>query len=27
MYYRDNGEDAVLMTLENLDGLSPAEVG
>jgi len=21
MYYRDNGEDAVLMTLENLDGL------
>lgn len=25
MYYRDNGEDAVLMTLENLDGLQYAE--
>ena len=25
MYYRDNGEDAVLMTMENLDGLKYAE--
>ena len=25
-YYRDNGEDAVLMTLEDLDILKPAEV-
>jgi ribosomal-protein-alanine N-acetyltransferase len=25
MYYRDNGEDAVLMTLENLDSLKSAE--
>ncbi|RJP47676.1 MAG: ribosomal-protein-alanine N-acetyltransferase [Anaerolineaceae bacterium] len=26
MYYRDNGEDAVLMTMENLEGLKFAEV-
>ena len=25
MYYRDNGEDAVLMTMENLQDLKPAE--
>ncbi len=25
MYYRDNGEDAVLMTMEDLDGLKYAE--
>jgi ribosomal-protein-alanine N-acetyltransferase len=25
MYYRDNGEDAVLMTLEDLEGLQYAE--
>lgn len=25
MYYRDNGEDAVLMTMENLDGLQYTE--
>ena len=25
MYYRDNGEDAVLMTMENLDGLKYTE--
>ena len=25
MYYRDNGEDAVLMTMENLEGLKYAE--
>ena len=25
MYYRDNGEDAVLMTMENLEGLEFAE--
>jgi [ribosomal protein S18]-alanine N-acetyltransferase len=25
MYYRDNGEDAVLMTMENLDALTYAE--
>lgn len=27
MYYRDNGEDAVLMTLENLETVKFAEVG